>query len=337
MKMFSYHTKMRLRKALRILGVLSLTCLVLWICWLVWLQRYVVFTRDGVTFDFERSTLRLEGKESGPQETEATTAVEILFQDAPQEAQNLSPLYGVYVDTDLLQAGPEALIGQLNALEPGTAVLLDVKSKFGNFYYTTSLSGATQSDTIDSGAMDRLIHTLKEQGCYLIARLPAFRDSAFAQSNPTAGLALSSGALWTDDEQCYWLDPASQTVMANLMQICRELQETGFDEVVFTDFRIPDSGSIVYSAAASKDEILRQAARQLASCAGQSFTVSFAGSPDFPLPAGQTRLYLENVAPEQAAATAEKTSASDASTQVVFLTTSRDTRFDAYGVLRRLE
>ena len=167
-------------------------------------------------------------------------------------------------------------------------MLLDVKSKFGNFYYTTSLSGATQSDTIDSGAMDRLIHTLKEQGCYLIARLPAFRDSAFAQSNPTAGLALSSGALWTDDEQCYWLDPASQTVMANLMQICRELQETGFDEVVFTDFRIPDSGSIVYSAAASKDEILRQAARQLASCAGQGFTVSFAGSPDFPLPAGQT-------------------------------------------------
>ena len=238
MKMFSYHTKMRLRKALRTLGVLSLTCLVLWICWLVWLQRYVVFTRDGVTFDFERSTLRLEGKESGPQETEATTAVEILFQDAPQETQDLSTLYGVYVDTDLLQAGPEALIGQLNALEPGTAVLLDVKSKFGNFYYTTSLSGATQSDTIDSGAMDRLIHTLQEQGCYLIARLPAFRDSAFAQSNPTAGLALSSGALWTDDEQCYWLDPASQTVMANLMQICRELQETGFDEVVFTDFRI---------------------------------------------------------------------------------------------------
>lgn len=208
--------------------------------------------------------------------------MEILFQDAPQEAQNLSPLYGVYVDTDLLQAGPEALIGQLNALEPGTAVLLDVKSKFGNFYYTTSLSGATQSDTIDSGAMDRLIHTLKEQGCYLIARLPAFRDSAFAQSNPTAGLALSSGALWTDDEQCYWLDPASQTVMANLMQICRELQETGFDEVVFTDFRIPDSGSIVYSAAASKDEILRQAARQLASCAGQGFTVSFAGFPRLP-------------------------------------------------------
>lgn len=337
MKLFSYHTKMRLRKALRILGILCLIGLVLWICWLIWLQRYVVFTRDGVTFDFDRSTLHLEHKEPGPQETEATTAVEILFQDAPQETQDLSPLNGVYVDTDLLQAGPDTLAGQLSALEPGTAVLLDVKSKFGNFYYTTSLSGATQSDTVDCAAMDRLIQTLQERGCYLIARLPAFRDSAFAQANPTAGLALSSGALWTDDEQCYWLDPASQAVTANLMQICRELQDTGFDEVVFTDFRIPDSGSIVYTAAASKDEILRQAAQQLASCAGQGFTVSFTGSPDFPLPAGQTRLYLENVAPEQAAATAEKTSASDARTQVVFLTTSRDTRFDEYGALRRLE
>lgn len=337
MKLFSYHTKMRLRKALRILGILCLIGLVLWICWLIWLQRYVVFTRDGVTFDFDRSTLHLEHKEPGPQETEATTAVEILFQDAPQETQDLSPLNGVYVDTDLLQAGPDTLAGQLSALEPGTAVLLDVKSKFGNFYYTTSLSGATQSDTVDCAAMDRLIQTLQERGCYLIARLPAFRDSAFAQANPTAGLALSSGALWTDDEQCYWLDPASQAVTANLMQICRELQDTGFDEVVFTDFRIPDSGSIVYTAAASKDEILRQAAQQLASCAGQGFTVSFTGSPDFPLPAGQTRLYLENVAPEQAAATAEKTSVSDARTQVVFLTTSRDTRFDEYGVLRRLE
>lgn len=337
MKLFSYHTKMRLRKALRILGILCLIGLVLWICWLIWLQRYVVFTRDGVTFDFDRSTLHLEHKEPGPQETEATTAVEILFQDAPQETQDLSPLNGVYVDTDLLQAGPDTLAGQLSALEPGMAVLLDVKSKFGNFYYTTSLSGATQSDTVDCAAMDRLIQTLQERGCYLIARLPAFRDSAFAQANPTAGLALSSGALWTDDEQCYWLDPASQAVTANLMQICRELQDTGFDEVVFTDFRIPDSGSIVYTAAASKDEILRQAAQQLASCAGQGFTVSFSGSPDFPLPAGQTRLYLENVAPEQAAATAEKASASDARTQVVFLTTSRDTRFDEYGVLRRLE
>ena len=41
MKVFSYHTKMRLRKVLQVLGILALTGLVIWICWLVWLQRYV--------------------------------------------------------------------------------------------------------------------------------------------------------------------------------------------------------------------------------------------------------------------------------------------------------
>ena len=51
MKVFSYHTKMRLRKVLQVLGILVLTGLVIWICWLVWLQRYVVYTREAETAD----------------------------------------------------------------------------------------------------------------------------------------------------------------------------------------------------------------------------------------------------------------------------------------------
>lgn len=41
----------------------------------------------------------------------------------------------------------------------------------------------------------RLLADLIRQDCYLIARLPAFRDSAFAEANPDSGLALDSGAL----------------------------------------------------------------------------------------------------------------------------------------------
>ena len=338
MKVFSYHTKkMRLRKVLQVLGILALTGLVIWICWLVWLQRYVVYTREGVTFDFDRSTLDLDGKETGPQAAGETAPGEILFRLPPQEAQNLARLSGVYVDGKQLEAGLDQVSQKLSALESGTAVLLDVKSKSGQFYYTSRIQGAPQSEALDCAAMDKLIQTLKEQGCYLIARLPAFRDSAFAEAKPGSGLTVSSGALWTDEAQCHWLDPANQAVTANLIQICRELQERGFDEVVWTDFRIPDSGSIAYTAAASKDEILRQAARQLASCASQSFTVSFSDSGDFPLPTGQTRLYLENIAPEQAAGTAEACAVSDSSAQVVFLTASQDPCFDAYSVLRPLE
>ena len=68
--------------------------------------------------------------------------------------------------------------------------MLDVKSKFGNFYYTTGLSGASQSDTIER-AMDALLADLIRQDCYLIARLPAFRDSAFCRSQ--SGLRSGAG------------------------------------------------------------------------------------------------------------------------------------------------
>lgn len=340
MKMFSYHTKTRLRKIFTALGILALAALAVWLCWLLWLQRYVVFTREGVIFDFGRSTLELEDKETSPAVTKETLPVEIVYQDPSeaQPAQSLQRLEGVYVDTDRLSGGVDGVLAELEDLEPGTAVMLDVKSKFGNYYYTTGIAGASQSDSVDAAAMDGLISALAQRDCHLIARLPAFRDRSFAERNQAAGLALESGALWTDDEGCYWLDPASETVMNNLYQICRELREKGFDEVVFTDFRIPDSGSIVYNAAASKDEILKQAARQLVTaCADSHFTVSFVGTTDFPAPEGQTRLYLENVDGAQAEQAAAKAPVADPAVQLVFLTESRDTRFEEYGVLRRLE
>lgn len=337
MRMLSYHTKMRLRKVFTVLGILGLVALLLWICWLVWLQRFIVYTRDGVVFNFDRSTTTLSGKEVGQVQPGETVALDISLAETVEEGPTgLQPLTGFYADSELLSEEFEALQAQLEALEPGTAVLLDVKSKFGNFYYTTGLTGASQSTAVDGGAMDNLIHSLQQKDLYLIARVPAFRDSAFAQANLSCGLAVASGALWIDEDQCYWLDPANTQVISNLVQLCRELRNLGFDEVVFTDFRIPDSGSIVYSASSSKDQIIRDAATQLVNaCASDQFTVSFQSSSGFQLPEGQCRLYLENVTPEQAAATASGADVGDPA-RLVFLTDTRDTRFDEYSVLRRI-
>lgn len=341
MPRLSYQSKMRLKKLAIVLGVLFLIALLLWICWLIWLQRYVVFTRDGVVFDFNRPSTELENKQAPTAPPQETIEVNIRLGDgqATQEpTEGLQVLNGVYADTKLLLDGVEPVAEALSTLEPGTAVMLDVKSKFGNYYYSTDIHDASLSDSIDVSAMDDLISSLSERGCYLIARLPAFRDTAFAKLHQTSGLALSSGALWTDEEKCYWLDPASDTVQTNLIQICRELRDLGFDEVVFTDFRIPDSGSIVYSAEVSKDEVLKQAAQRLVTtCGSEQFTVSFVGTMDFLLPEGQTRLYLENVDPQQAGELVARSTAQDPVAQTVFLAQTRDTRFDEYSVLRSLE
>lgn len=339
MRFLSYHTKLRLKKIALVFLVILLVLFTAWICWVVWLQRFVVYTRDGVVFDFNRSTVHL-GVQTPPEPTATavTVPVEIIFDDNPGDAVTggLKPLFGYSVDTAVLLEDFSTLRASLERLEPGTAVLLDVKSKFGNFYYSTNLAHAPRSDSIDAAAMDELIAWLCQSELYVIARVPAFRDSAFAQANQSAGVALASGALWTDADQCYWLDPANDTVLTNLSQICRELRDLGFDEVVFSDFRFPDSGSIVYSATASKEQIIQQAAQKLVTAfSGSDFTVSFyTENPAFSLPTGQSRLYLTGVAAQQADSVAEKAAVTDPKAQIVFLTESRDTRFDEYSVLR---
>lgn len=335
----SYRAKMRLKRLAIFLGISGLILLLIWICWLIWLQRYVVYTRDGVVIDFSRSSLSLEDK-AATGDQQQTIAIDIQLGDSQanrEPEEGLQILNGVYVDTDMLLEGVEGVVEALTDLEPGSAVLLDVKSKFGNFYYSTDIQDASLTDSIDVATMDALIADLAERDCYLIARLPAFRDSDFARRNQSSGLALSSGALWTDEDKCYWLNPASDTVQSNLIQICRELHGLGFDEVVFTDFRIPDSGNIVYSAETSKDELLKQTAAHLVtSCSNEEFVVSFTGAVDFPLPEGQTRLYLENVDPQTAEAMVAQSAAQDPITQTVFLADTRDTRFDTYCILRSL-
>lgn len=339
----SYQGKTRLKKWMIALGILALVAALVWFCWIIWLQRYIIFSRDGVHFDFDRSTLDLEYKLPNDSDQRQELPLDIFINDGenatlPIEEKALRMISGVYVDTPMLLDGIDKVEEDLSALTPEAAVLLDVKSIYGNYYYTTGIPGASQSESIDRQEMDALIATLNQKGHYLVARLPAFRDSAFALNNQKCGLPLSSGVLWTDEDKCYWLNPTDETVLSNLIQICRELQDKGFDEVVFDDFYFPESGKIDYRSETPKDEAIKLAAQRLVTaCSGEDFLVSFVGGADFPLPKGQTaRLYVENVSPEGLEGLITQMPGEDTLLQTVFLAETRDTRFDDYCVLRAL-
>ena len=339
----SYQGKNRLKKILLVLGILTLVAALVWLCWMVWLQRYIVFSRDGVKLDFDRSTLEFEHMTATEPVERETMPLDIYINDGedatlPVDETALRMISGVYVDTRMLLDGIDEVTEELSALEADTAIMLDVKSIYGNYYYTSSIYGATQSDSIDAAKMDSLIATLSKKGHHLIARLPAFRDNVFALNNQSCGLPLASGALWVDEDKCYWLNPANDTVLSNLIQICRELQDLGFDEVVFSDFYFPDSGKIVYKSETPKDEAIKLAADRLVSaCANTYFLISFVGGTDFPLPDGQTRLYVENALPETLDTLIAQMPGEDPILQTVFLAETRDTRYDSYCVLRVLQ
>lgn len=324
------------RIAVTILLILLLACVAL-AFWLLWLQRFIVYTaEEGAVLDFSLSMEFAPGEEAVPPTAGAT--VPIYYnegEDTINTNTELVQLQGYYIDEEALK-DIEAVRTQLRTLESGTSIMLDVKSIYGNFFYSSKISSRRDSD-LDTAAVDSLISYLTDSGFYVIARLPALRDYYYGLNNVPHGLPTAGGYLWMDEDYCYWLNPASQGTQTYLIQIVNELKGLGFDEVVFYDFHFPQTDSIVFSG--DKSQTIADTAKLLAdTCTTESFAVSFTGqSASFPLPEGRCRLYLQNVAAADAASIASQTGIADTAVNLVFVTDVHDTRFDTYGVLRPLD
>lgn len=330
----------RTRRTLKRLGItaliIALVAAVVWLCWILWLGRYVVYTRDGgAQLDFNRPSNEIVGQEAIAPPT--SEPVSIYYNEGDNQlnvSRELTQIVGYYISTKDLEKDFSSIRPQLQKLESGTPVMIDVKSIQGNFYYSSSVSDRRNPD-IDTAAMDDLLKYLKLSDFYTIARLPAFRDYHYGLNNVLDGLPTAGGYLWMDDSRCYWLNPTSQGTMSYLVNIVTELKNLGFDEVVFYDFKIPESTGIVFKK--DKAQAIINASQLLVdTCATESFAVSFVGEPSFVMPQGRSRLYLENATAADAARMAQETGIEDPSVYLVFLTELHDTRFEAYSVLRPL-
>jgi len=74
----------------------------------------------------------------------------------------LAQLNGYYVEPEALSDIP-AIKAQIQQLKAGTAVMIDMKSIYGGFYYSSSVSD-TRSNSVNIQAMDELISYLRRSG-----------------------------------------------------------------------------------------------------------------------------------------------------------------------------
>lgn len=341
MRKLSYRHKRRILKALKVLGLSVLILSVLMAFLLIYMQRYIVYTSDGAHLDFTRTTLDIplsEESDTPAKPDHGLGEVEIIYMDEAEATEGkLKQINGVYITTDMLRNSPQLVLESLKELDNTTAVMIDVKDRIGNFYYNTEIAGVEKANTT---ALDELIAYLTRNGFPMIARIPAFVDSNFALEHHNLSLKIDGGALWVDETGNYWLDPENPTVLSYQEQICKELSSLGFQEVVFNDFYYPTSGSIVYTSNLTRTELIAAAAREVESAfTGSNLTISFCTTDTaFPVDSNSGRIYV----PDASGANVDRIIASmtdtvaNPTTQVVFLSDSRDTRFDAYGTLRPL-
>jgi hypothetical protein len=332
------------RRFFRGLGIAALILVLLlviaWMIWLLWLDRYVVYTRDGALLDMELEAELPEGNVAIPPEDD--DAVSIYFNEGDNTVdtnKEQTQLRGYYIDVTTLSntASITTARERLNKLPEGTAVMIDVKSIKGEFYYQSQVPGAPMAP-VDLLAAEDLMKQVIHGDYYAIARIPAFRDYQFGLNNVPCGiLHKSKKGLWRDEFNCYWLDPSNTKVLNYIIEIVGELKSMGFDEVVLTDFRVPTSEILIYEK--DRTEVISKAVEVLiANCSSDGYPLSFAISNSaFPLPDGKSRLYLEGVSASGVGATAAQAVITNPEVRLVFVTNTNDTRYDQYGVLRPLE
>ncbi len=333
----TFTTRRRLQRIGIVSLILILVLVLVWACWVIWIGRYVVYSRDGAKIDMD-VPLQL----SGGQIAEPPSAAETIpiyvneGSDAISTNTDLTQINGYYIDTDTLQNEMQTVLDTIATLPSGTAVMVELKNKWGTFFYSSNLADATVSSKLDPTTVDNLIKELDSKNLYLIAMVPAFRERYYCLDHSSAGLEVTRRThLWEDNDKCYWLDPTDNSALNWVMSIAEELKNLGFDEVVFTEFRMPDTDGIYFNG--DKEEAIRSAAAKIAKeCAGEGFAVSFmTDDPEFPMPeGGRCRIYLQNVSAKDVGAAAARLKVPDQKVNIVFIANTNDTRYDEFSSLR---
>lgn len=329
----SYRTRRFLKSLATVFLVIVLLAVLVWAVWLLWLDRYVVYSRDGARLDFNLTT-----PESGELATppEMGNPITIYYNEgdnALNTSTELAQISGYYITTTMLVENPTQVLDLVRKMPDQAPVLIEMKDIVGRCYYQSQV--APVKEDVDMETITKIVDYLTRSNLYAIAKIPAFRDYTFGLNNVPFGLPHRSGrGLWMDDNRCYWLNPAKDGSLNFIASIIEELKAMGFNEVVLGDFRFPDTDQIKFTE--NKLDALNSAAARLTeACGTNQFCLSFLiNDSSFSLPAGRTRVYFENRTAADVKSLAEKLMLETPEIKLAFLTDLKDTRFDAYSVLR---
>jgi len=331
-----YRTRRVLHRIAAVVLFLLILLIITWFCWVVWLERYIVYTRDGAELDLSLSSNEVVGEAATPPAPGQGISIYYNEGDNAVEITNeLTQLDGYYIDINTLTNDIAGVWDMLEPLKAGTPIMIDLKGGYGSFYYSSTVPEAIASQSVSVASVDELIKEMKNKGFYTIARISAFRDYNFGLHHVSSGLMhVNRMGLWPDEGGCYWLNPEDPIVVSWLTNLVNELKNMGFNEVVLTDFRFPNSDKYLYNG--DKNQALANTAQRLLdSCTAVNFTLSF-GTTDASLqiPDGRSRIYLENVDPTNVGARASQVTVDNPQIRLVFLASTNDTRYNDYGVLR---
>lgn len=203
------------------------------------LQERLIFDEDGVhVIPPWENRVTPPPPESPSPDPSPSNAVVVIEPDPEPTLRELAQ--------ENLQAVEVTLTGLLagNAAERviaagGNAAMVEMKRPDGKLNYVSSVSLAISKEASASDtAVNLAIRELVEGDVYTIARVSCFRDHLLGWDTDYA-LLTNSGYRWTSNDDLRWTCPAGEKVQDYLADICVELAQIGFDEILLADCGYP--------------------------------------------------------------------------------------------------
>ncbi len=239
------------RRRLNVLGVVFGALAVLALLLIVFfygLQRYIVFEHDGISVVLpgaQSDTGSGGEQDSGSGLTQVEAALTVEEPDyssvAATAGEGLGDIIALYVPPE--DVSPNGIGKYLNVMgqySGANALVLDVKPVSGQLVWASGSSVAASYSTNGTTNLAQLVASLKQQypDIRLVAQLSCCIDGLLAQRCPSSALCLSTGAAFIDTDGA-WVDPYSETVSTYLTELCTELIDMGFDELLLHALTMP--------------------------------------------------------------------------------------------------
>ena len=231
----SYRGRSRFATVVKVLIVVLVLALLAALAALFFLERYIVYSSDGV-----RLELPFFQKEEPPEEPSRVVVETAPPTASPTPEVEEERFRAVLLDRSALTDGTAA---EQTAAAGANAAIFDMKADDGALAYASQLPLALEMGVSDGAADSDAISALNDGELYTVARVACFRDNTAPRWRNSMALRTAQGN-WRDATDTRWLSIQSPAAREYVIGVCRELAELGFDELLLDCCGFPTRGDM---------------------------------------------------------------------------------------------
>lgn len=247
-----YRGRRTITDILKLVAIILGILVVLSVAGMLYLQRYLVYTDDGVRLELPPFLQSLRendpsGEPGGSASLPDPGSVSVVVQpdgsgSEPQgpDAEKEPAAFALALPVSDVTAGSAAA-----KLEEAGAdqLILAVKSQDGKLAWLSARPEAERAKVNGAQASTDALRQWNQGEVYTIALVCCFRDNSIPYFHNPMALRQGNGN-WRDELGLRWLSPANDRSQAYIAGLCGELAELGFDEIVLEDFSFPIHGKV---------------------------------------------------------------------------------------------